>query len=81
MYLGIWSDIEIVYCTEDLEGDVVTSSDKEDQENGEDVDGTELPFLTLEGGQKIQQTFRLSKGGGTMVMGAPLSKSRGNHRR
>ena len=68
MYLGIWSDIEIVHCTEVVEGDLVTSNYEEDQENGE-------------GRLKSQQTFSLSKGGGTMVMGAPLSKSRRNHRR
>ncbi|GFZ17692.1 chromatin remodeling 8 [Actinidia rufa] len=39
----------------DVEGDVVTSGDEEDQENGEDVDGAELPFLTLEGGLKIPE--------------------------
>ncbi|XP_057480601.1 protein CHROMATIN REMODELING 8 [Actinidia eriantha] len=41
----------------DVEGDVVTSSDEEDQENGEDVDGAELPFLTLEGGLKIPENI------------------------
>ncbi|XP_058197146.1 protein CHROMATIN REMODELING 8 [Rhododendron vialii] len=41
----------------DANGDVATSSyEQEDQENGEDVDGSEPPFVTLEGGLKIPES-------------------------
>ncbi|KAE9460643.1 hypothetical protein C3L33_07394, partial [Rhododendron williamsianum] len=51
--------IELVYFTKDANanGDVATSSyEQEDQENGEDVDGSEPPFVTLEGGLNIPES-------------------------
>ncbi|KAI8523062.1 hypothetical protein RHMOL_Rhmol13G0045500 [Rhododendron molle] len=49
--------IELVYFTKDANGDVATSSyEQEDQENGEDVDGSAPPFVTLEGGLKIPES-------------------------
>lgn len=42
----------------DAKGDMATAdSEQEDQENGEDMDGSELPFVTLDGGLKIPESI------------------------
>lgn len=49
--------IELVYFTKDAKGDMATADyEQEDQEDGEDMDGNELPFVTLDGGLKIPES-------------------------